>query len=84
MIFSRQKIAVICLLASLVLVVPMCNAWISSPIVSRAAKPGFVLFSTSEGGGIESLSLQHVSNHEEEGEKLAKSIAAWLDAEVCT
>jgi hypothetical protein len=33
-------------------------------------------------GVVESASVESLGNHEEEGSLMAKSIAAWLDAEV--
>jgi hypothetical protein len=40
-----------------------------------------VVLQSSE-GGVASVSLEGFGNHEEEGTKMSKSIAAWLDAEV--
>jgi hypothetical protein len=45
-----------------------------APVKSR-----LVLQST---GSVDSVSLKELDNHEEDGQKMAKSIAAWLDAEV--
>ena len=61
-----------------------CHAWISSaspPPFGAAQRPSSrtVLFSSSN---VESISLASIDNHDEEGQKLAESIARWLDAEV--
>ena len=40
------------------------------------------MFLESKDGGVASVSLKNLRNHEEEGTKMANSIAAWLDAEV--
>lgn len=63
----------------------LCHAWISSASpapfgATHRPSSRTALFSSSN---VESFSLASIDNHEEEGQKLAESIARWLDAEVC-
>lgn len=48
--------------------------------VATPRRQSMIVFNSNE--GVESYSLKDFENHMEEGEKMAKSIAAWLDAEV--
>ena len=81
-VVSVSKIMAWCLpLLMMFLDQQQCHAWISSGQAARFAATQSrttALFSSD----VDSLSLVNVSNHEEEGEKMAKSIASWLDAEV--
>lgn len=63
-------------------VVDRSHGWANIPLkVASARATSIVLFSTSS-EGVESFSLKDFQNHEDEGEKMAKSIIAWLDSEV--
>ena len=57
------------------------SAWVTVPTLRPSISSASHLFSTGS-DGVSSISLKNVVNHEEEGAKMAKSITAWLDAEV--
>jgi len=51
---------------------------------SSSSRPTTLLFSSDSNTGVDSFSLAGVDNHHEEGQKMAESIARWLDSEVCS
>jgi hypothetical protein len=63
---------------SFLLVLASSSAWVA-PIDGRARSNGRA---TQLHGQIEAPNVKGLDNHEEEGELIAKSIAAWLDVEV--
>ena len=62
-----------------VLLVHMTKAWTIRPKFP-SHRSSTVLFNNN----VQTISLQELTNHEEEGTLLAESIARWLDHEVCS
>ena len=66
------------------MVLEMSSAWTTTTTNVAFRRSPILLQSTSDayGGNIESMSVESLDNHEEEGTKMAESIVRWLDAEV--